>query len=107
MNRIHCISTRAKEEEKKKNLNEHISNDHTRPSSTHPNHPCPKCPPSALQEDANALGVLVLVRVHPSESVEVITVGDHTAVETVSVGVGAVIVSYSIPDLTVTGGKVE
>lgn len=35
------------------------------------------------------------------------TVCDHTAVETVSVGVGAVMVSYSIPARTVTGGRVE
>ena len=49
----------------------------------------------------------VSVSVHTNESVLVITVRDHTAVETVSVGVGAVIVSYSIPARTVIGGKVE
>lgn len=49
----------------------------------------------------------VSVSVHTNESVLVTTVRDHTAVETVSVGVGAVMVSYSIPARTVMGGKVE
>lgn len=70
-------------------------------------HPLPKCPPFALHEAANALGVTVVVRVHFSDSVLVIIVGDHTAVDTVSVGVGAVMVSYSMPAFTVMGGKVE
>lgn len=73
----------------------------------HQGPPYPKCPPSALHEEANALGVSVSVSVHSNESVLVTTVLDHTAVETVSVGVGAVIVSYSIPDRTVIGGRVE
>lgn len=49
----------------------------------------------------------VSVSVHSTESVLVTIVRDHTAVETVSVGVGAVMVSYSIPALTVTGGRVD
>lgn len=50
--------------------------------------------------------MLVSVSVQSSESVDVMTVRDHTAVETVSVGVGAVMVSYSVPLLTVSGGRV-
>jgi len=78
----------------------------TPPFQNH-HHPLPKCPPSALHEAANALGVTVLVSVHSNDSVLVTSVCDHTAVETVSVGVGAVIVSYPMPDFTVTGGRVE
>ena len=60
-----------------------------------------------MHDEAKALGVEVSVSVHTNESVLVTIVRDHTAVETVSVGVGAVIVSYSMPARTVTGGKVE
>lgn len=51
--------------------------------------------------------MVVYVSVQSSESVDVTTVRDHTAVDTVSVGVGAVMVSYSVPALTVSGGSVE
>ena len=67
----------------------------------------PKCPPAALHVVAAALGVLVTVRVHSSESVLVMTVRDHTAVVKVLVGVGPVTVLCWTPGLTVTGGIVE
>ena len=49
----------------------------------------------------------VSVNVHSTDRVLVTIVLRHTAVDTVSVGVGAVMVSYSIPSLTVIGGRVD
>jgi hypothetical protein len=77
------------------------------PNAHHHPPPYPKFPPSALHDEAKALGVDVSVNVHSTDSVLVTIVLRHTAVDTVSVGVGAVMVSYSIPSLTVIGGSVE
>jgi len=60
-----------------------------------------------LQDVAAAVGVTQDVKVQSTKSVSVVDVRDQTAVRTVSVGVGAVMVLICVPYLTVAGGRVE